>query len=172
MRDLLNTMLTPAWIVSVVVVGLILNVLSGYLKDGLDILFGGFSNRAARASTRRAEARKALIARLRSDPPFRQQYRLRRLRDAYLAATMTPVSIIEIMVALSPPLSGVGWFFQPPSEAMRVFIVLVGVIILFAGQGFASACFIRSANLIRSEAPDLETVALAPHSDVEVAARP
>jgi hypothetical protein len=80
MQDLFKTMLTPGWIVSTVVVSVILNVLSGYLKDGVDKLFALLSDRTAQASTHRALARKALVARLGTDPPFRRQYRINRLR--------------------------------------------------------------------------------------------
>ncbi|WP_371028521.1 hypothetical protein [Paraburkholderia sp. RCC_158] len=156
---------------SVVVVGLILNIVSGYLKEGIDKLFTVFTNRASRASTRRAEARKALIARVRNDPVLRHQFRIRRLRDAYLAATMMPVAIVELIISIGQPFHGTGGFFQPPSDAMTVFTVLTGVLFLSAGQGFSSSCFMKTVVLIRAEGPDPATVAKAPTSDVEVAAR-
>lgn len=62
MDDVLKQLVSPAFWILVVVVGLILNVLSSYLKSGLDVLFTRWSDKRRE----RSQAEKEKVAQLTS----------------------------------------------------------------------------------------------------------
>jgi hypothetical protein len=52
MGELIKQMSTPAWWISVVIVGVLVNIFSDYLKLGLDRFFGRFSDKRKHADER------------------------------------------------------------------------------------------------------------------------
>jgi hypothetical protein len=52
MGELIKQMSTPAWWISVVIVGVLVNIFSDYLKLGLDRFFGRFSDKRKHANER------------------------------------------------------------------------------------------------------------------------
>jgi hypothetical protein len=109
MQDAFKEILTPTWIISTLIGSAVLSILSAYLKDGIDKLLSAFSQRAAQRSTRRAEARRALIARLRTDLKLRPQYRVTRLSDAYAASLAMFGGISMMVIANGTITHGTGW---------------------------------------------------------------
>jgi hypothetical protein len=159
MQDLFKTMLTPTWIVSTVVVGLILNVLSGYVKGGVDKLLMASSKRAEQASTRRAAARKALIIRLGTNPALNREYRIARFREGFIGAVGAVGGIVILMASLV----NAGHHDTPGAHIsgttiLEVVIVTVGLLILALAHAFGLACANKSIVLIESEAYSTDTV--------------
>src|SRR5438270_4750812 len=87
---------SPAWWMSVVIAGLLVNLLAAYLKSPVDRLLSHSSSRWRASSEKRREKRNQLIERLRQDADFKAtmlawEFRLR-------MNTVLSVAIISVML--------------------------------------------------------------------------
>lgn len=145
-------MLTPTWIVSTLVVGLVINVVSGYLKEGMDHVLAAFSKRARESGSRRALARKALATKLHVDPAFRRLYRRKRLLEAYYATWTAAFGLILLLTGLSDTSHVAGGALGGPSQpTVRLINVIVALAFLTVAQGYMVAVFHRSFRLLDAE---------------------
>ncbi|CAN7578720.1 hypothetical protein [Paraburkholderia hospita] len=138
-------MLTPTWIVSTVIVGLLLNVVSGYLKDGLDRMLSILFERWGRASARRSKARAEMVKLLRTDMEFQRSFRIKRLVDAHRAMTSGVGGIVVLVFAFGNT-GGV-------SVTTNIALFYVGMLSAFAAQAYGVACVRKSILLVEAEAP-------------------
>jgi len=149
MQELIKTMLTPTWVVSTLVAGLVINIVSGYVKDGMDKVLAVSSKRARESGSRRAQARTALAAKLHADLAFRLQYRRKRLLDAYYATWTTVLGLIMLLVGLADTSHVTGG--SPPQPTARLFNIILGLVLLTVGGGYMVAVFHRSFRLLDAE---------------------
>lgn len=88
MQEILKTMMTPVWLISTVLTGLLLNLLSGYLKDAIDNIVGRLTKRAARKREHRMTERMETVIRLGTDPQFNRHFRVRSECDLFIGGTL------------------------------------------------------------------------------------
>jgi hypothetical protein len=132
--DFLKGLASPSWWMGVVIVGIIINVLSAYLKKPLDKLFGSISSGWRERSERKSKERNDLIDTLKSDESLlvlfaltENRYRTRSVGfllmsfamfsgSILLAETTIIASIAGLIFALLAALSGI----HDHAEAIRI----------------------------------------------------
>lgn len=135
-----RTVSSPLWVVTTVVVGVLLNLVSSYLKDATDRLLKGFSRRRGASMSARNEKRLATLRRLRRDDLFRVEFRTAQIEEeqrGYLYHVMALIGAFSLfmpMVTSKVPL-GVplfdGAYLLPYVWRLMWFMTAVAVVVGF-----------------------------------------
>lgn len=128
MKELWETINSPVWLVSVVVVGVLINVASNYLQRRLDTAQNRFSSRRRKRREKESAQRLEEVEKLRGDPHAQIMARF----DGIDLLVRTGANIVLCFVVMS---NLVVLFFLPTAEglselAAQVFRALFTVTIL------------------------------------------
>lgn len=150
MKDFLASLSSLYWWLSVVVVGLLINLSSAYLKSRLDSsLYRRSSRRRAQAEARN-KARKQAVEKLRSNPDA--QYLLSAAATRELIHGLefivlgTLCIVLRIILTVTPVDSPTWWPFGPPFvtyivRIMQFVFIFLFVVCLLTSFRFHSAYF-------------------------------
>jgi len=127
METFLENLKSPAWLISVVVVGIILSWAAAYLKEGTDRLGSILSRRWGERTAARAAARTALIAHLRANPQEQVMMGLDALDDKIHAALDMAMGLIVGALFARSSAAWLGW--------MGILLFAIGTWRLGSGQG-------------------------------------
>lgn len=102
MNAIWQTVTSPLWLVTTVVFGLLLNVISGYAKDWIDRFWAVSSKRRRDAASRKEEEDVAMWAKLASDPDYRAKATISALREELLAYWFNLSAVLGGFAVLLP----------------------------------------------------------------------
>jgi len=100
-QEFLNFLNEPEWWISVVVAGLIINLLSSYFKTALDNQFSKISSWWRERSQARRKEREDYINRLKNEPKFSQLNQLRHANSSRWSIQWTLLGVMCFLVALA-----------------------------------------------------------------------
>jgi hypothetical protein len=98
MQDVLKTMESPTFIVCTILVGLVLNVISSYLREGIDRAAGGVLQQWSSARFRRNEQSRELIFRLGSDRTFNRFFRAHNELNKLICFSFGGITVMLILM--------------------------------------------------------------------------
>ncbi|ACC71311.1 hypothetical protein PPMP20_13320 [Paraburkholderia phymatum] len=102
MGEIWQTVTSPLWVVTTIVVGLLLNVLSGYAKDWLDCLLAETFKKRRDSLSRKRNEEMAMWEKLASDSRYRAKTTIDALRDEMLAYMFHVSAMVSGLTALLP----------------------------------------------------------------------
>lgn len=145
MNELLRNISSPSWWVGVVIVGILINLISAYLKPRIDGIVSKFSTRRRNQLAADREFRKATVERLRADPheqvmavASELRWRMRSLGAMLLGAVC-----IICYIGVASPNSGLA--AGSAQTVLRIaFQGMAAVILLLAMSELLSAMRIRN----------------------------
>ncbi|CAG4920255.1 hypothetical protein [Paraburkholderia gardini] len=153
MQDLFKTMLTPQWLISVVVIGVLLNILSSYLKSGIDRGASSVMGRFARSRSRYWKARRDMIIRLAHDPEYNRSTRVRCEIDGFMSVVLLGGGFVALILAASGlSMTYVPGKVPPLNGRLPIFILFViGYCSYMVAAGFLGRRMLYRSALIWSE---------------------
>lgn len=161
----MNDFLSPAWWVSVVLIGLIINLLSAYAKPQVDTFLGSISSTCKAHVERRRKAYKEKIELYLQNPPLIVIAGAELSHTIYRAIIWLVLAFFMFVYSASPAeeLKGTGYLTPPPFVTLpMVKQVARGLsIFLVFSWGFAST----SATTQRQFLKDVETRLLGRSKD-------
>jgi hypothetical protein len=152
MQDVLKTMESPTFIVCTLVVGLILNVISSYLRDGIDRTTGTVVRRWSAAQSRRADQEMEDIFRLGTDRKFNQSFRARNELNMLACVCFGSIALMLMTALLATLVRNLqSKDTLPWSHVQENLISILFAISLFTCGGLYARLSWRKVMLILSE---------------------
>lgn len=148
MDKIVEALSSPVWWLSVVVAGIVVNLVAAYGKPYIDKLLAVTSSRWRARSNAAKEKRERFIAQLRSDPNEFQYQSVRELRFRIQAiyALLIGVFILVFVVNVLPD----------PDDVRRIlFLALSSIAFLISFYAFSSAVTLKS-QLMEARSPKEE----------------
>ncbi len=130
MDELIKQFQKPEWWISVVVVGLLINIISDYLKPTLDSFFARFSSKVRQTSERQKLVFESDVQNLINNPEQLTSLKLETLRLNIRAILLIVVCLMLDKLPMMPfPYSFI-FLFQSNSEValpLRLFLAILGL---------------------------------------------
>jgi hypothetical protein len=134
MGELIKQMSTPAWWISVVVVGILVNLFSDYLKIGLDRFFGKFSDKRKRTNERERFIFEKKVEELLDAPSKVTDLKLEILEAelrwtssvlcSLIINSVNPFHGFDVSLAYLIGLSNISWFKDIAFNAINLLLLL------------------------------------------------
>jgi hypothetical protein len=100
--DIWKTVTSPLWVVTTVLVSLLLNVFSGYLKDGLDRLLQHLFKRREESAGKRRRERMEMFDKLITDREYRTDMRVDQIRQEFVAYACNVIATFSGLMVILP----------------------------------------------------------------------
>ena len=133
MEELLRNVSSPSWWVGVVIVGILINLISAYLKPRIDGIASKLSTRRRNQVAADQEFRKAAVERLKADPHEQLMAAAVELRHRLRALWSMLLGVLSFACYVAVRFPGMG--LEPGAPRTAFSILFLGMFAVFFGFG-------------------------------------